>query len=81
MIGILIFGLVGFRLLPVSQLPNVDFPTIQVTAEVPGASPETMGASVAGPIMKAVMQAALPPGSVQQPCGVPGLPTSAFTGH
>jgi HAE1 family hydrophobic/amphiphilic exporter-1 len=47
MVGILIFGLVGFRLLPVSQLPNVDFPTIQVTAEVPGASPETMSSAVA----------------------------------
>jgi len=47
MTGILIFGLAGFRLLPVSQLPNIDFPTIQVTAEVPGASPETMASSVA----------------------------------
>jgi hydrophobic/amphiphilic exporter-1 (mainly G- bacteria), HAE1 family len=47
MAGILIFGLAGFRLLPVSQLPNIDFPTIQVTAEVPGASPETMASSVA----------------------------------
>src|SRR5476649_634015 len=47
MVGILIFGVAGFRLLPVSQLPNIDFPTIQVTAEVPGASPETMASSVA----------------------------------
>src|SRR5471032_1540208 len=47
MAGILIFGLAGFRLLPVSQLPNIDFPTIQVTAEVPGASPETMASAVA----------------------------------
>jgi HAE1 family hydrophobic/amphiphilic exporter-1 len=47
MAGILIFGVAGFRLLPVSQLPNIDFPTIQVTAEVPGASPDTMASSVA----------------------------------
>ena len=47
MAGILIFGLVGYRLLPVSTLPNVDFPTIQVTGELPGASPETMASAVA----------------------------------
>ena len=47
MAGILIFGLAAYRLLPVSTLPNVDFPTIQVTAELPGASPETMASSVA----------------------------------
>jgi hydrophobic/amphiphilic exporter-1 (mainly G- bacteria), HAE1 family len=47
MTGILIFGLAAYRLLPVSTLPNVDFPTIQVTAELPGASPETMASAVA----------------------------------
>ncbi|MBS0336962.1 MAG: efflux RND transporter permease subunit [Proteobacteria bacterium] len=47
MVGILIFGIVGFRLLPVSQLPNIDYPTIQVTAELPGAAPETMASAVA----------------------------------
>jgi len=47
MAGILIFGIVAFRLLPVSQLPNVDYPTIQVTAGLPGASPETMASAVA----------------------------------
>jgi hydrophobic/amphiphilic exporter-1 (mainly G- bacteria), HAE1 family len=47
MVGILIFGLAAYRLLPVSTLPNVDFPTIQVTGELPGASPETMASSVA----------------------------------
>ena len=47
MIGLLIFGIVGFRLLPVSQLPNIDYPTIQVTAELPGAAPETMASAVA----------------------------------
>jgi hydrophobic/amphiphilic exporter-1 (mainly G- bacteria), HAE1 family len=47
MMGILIFGIAGYRLLPVSTLPNVDFPTIQVSAELPGASPETMASAVA----------------------------------
>ena len=49
MAGIVLFGLIGYRALPVSDLPNVDFPTIQVTAALPGANPETMGASVATP--------------------------------
>ena len=52
MAGILIFGFMGYRLLPVSDLPNVDFPTIQVTAKLPGASPETMASSMATPLEK-----------------------------
>ena len=52
MAAIIIFGLAGFRLLPVSQLPNIDFPTIQVTAQLPGASPETMASAVATPLEK-----------------------------
>jgi HAE1 family hydrophobic/amphiphilic exporter-1 len=47
---IIAFGVFGFRLLPVSALPKVDFPTIAVTATLPGASANTMAASVAGPI-------------------------------
>ena len=47
MAGILIFGLAAYRLLPVSTLPNVDFPTIQVSAQLPGASPETMASAIA----------------------------------
>ncbi len=50
MLGIVIFGIVGYRALPVSDLPNVDFPTIQVMANLPGASPEMMAASVATPL-------------------------------
>ena len=50
MMGILLFGVAGYRALPVSDLPNVDFPTIQVGASLPGASPETMAASVATPL-------------------------------
>src|SRR5712675_1112858 len=50
MAGIVLFGFIGYRSLPVSDLPNVDFPTIQVTAELPGGSPETMASSVATPL-------------------------------
>ncbi|MGA9342865.1 MAG: efflux RND transporter permease subunit [Rhodanobacteraceae bacterium] len=52
MIGILVFGIVGYRLLPVAALPNVDFPTISVSASLPGASPETMASAVATPLEK-----------------------------
>jgi HAE1 family hydrophobic/amphiphilic exporter-1 len=50
MLSIIIFGLMGYRRLPVSDLPNVDFPTIFVSASLPGASAETMAASVATPL-------------------------------
>jgi hydrophobic/amphiphilic exporter-1 (mainly G- bacteria), HAE1 family len=52
MTGILIFGLIGYRLLPVNALPNVDFPTIQVSASLPGANPDTMASAVATPLEK-----------------------------
>jgi HAE1 family hydrophobic/amphiphilic exporter-1 len=52
MIGILIFGILSYRQLPVAALPNVDYPTIQVGASLPGASPETMAAAVATPLEK-----------------------------
>src|SRR5919201_2055354 len=48
--SIIVFGAFAYRLLPVAALPKVDFPTIQITATLPGASPETMAASVASPI-------------------------------
>jgi HAE1 family hydrophobic/amphiphilic exporter-1 len=48
--SIIVFGVFAYRLLPVAALPAVDFPTIQITATFPGASPETMAASVASPI-------------------------------
>jgi HAE1 family hydrophobic/amphiphilic exporter-1 len=50
MAAIALFGTVAYRSLPVSDLPNVDFPTLLVTAALPGASPETMGSSVATPL-------------------------------
>ncbi|MEO7144976.1 MAG: efflux RND transporter permease subunit [Bryobacteraceae bacterium] len=48
--AIILFGIVGYRALPVAALPSVDYPTIQVTAALPGASPETMASSVATPL-------------------------------
>ena len=52
MLAILLFGVMGYRLLPVSDLPNVDFPTISVNAGLPGGNPETMAAAVATPLEK-----------------------------
>jgi HAE1 family hydrophobic/amphiphilic exporter-1 len=56
MAGILFVGLVAYPLLPVAPLPQVDFPTIQVTASLPGASPETMASSVAQPLERQFAQ-------------------------
>ena len=52
MLSILFVGIAGYRRLPVSDLPNVDFPTIVVSANVPGASPDTMASAVATPLEK-----------------------------
>src|SRR5450631_1868311 len=49
-VGVALAGAVAFRLLPVSPLPEIDFPTVSVSATLPGASPETMAASVATPL-------------------------------
>src|SRR5205809_6872155 len=53
MVGIFLFGLIGYAALPVSDLPTVDYPTINVNAGLPGANPETMAASVATPLERA----------------------------
>src|SRR5579883_1027585 len=50
MIGVVIFGLMGYQLLPISALPNVEYPFISVSASLPGATPETMASSVAAPL-------------------------------
>src|SRR6202043_992304 len=50
MLGIFVFGIASYSLLPVAALPNVDFPTISVSAQFPGASPETMASTVATPL-------------------------------
>ncbi len=75
MAGILIFGIVSYELLPVSALPTVDFPTITVTARLPGASPDTMAASVATPLEQ---QFAAIPGLAQM-TSVSGLGTTTIT--
>jgi len=56
MAGILFVGLVAYPLLPVAPLPQVDFPTVQVTANLPGGSPETMASSVAQPLERQFAQ-------------------------
>ncbi|SJZ73748.1 multidrug efflux pump [Enhydrobacter aerosaccus] len=66
MLGLLVFGAATYNLLPVSALPNVDFPTITVTASLPGASPETMASSVATPLE-------------QQFAAIPGLASMSST--
>jgi len=50
MTGIFIFGIVSYELLPVAALPEIDFPTVVVTAQLPGASPDTMASTVATPL-------------------------------
>src|ERR1700730_13855831 len=50
MLGVLVFGIGAYGLLPVAALPNVDFPTIVVSVNYPGASPETMASAVATPL-------------------------------
>jgi HAE1 family hydrophobic/amphiphilic exporter-1 len=50
MLGALLFGIMAYRTLPVSDLPNVDFPTVLVSASLPGANPETMASAVATPL-------------------------------
>ena len=49
-IGITLVGIIAFQFLPVAALPQVEFPTINVSASLPGASPETMASSVAAPL-------------------------------
>jgi len=50
MIALVVFGVAAYPKLPVNELPNVDFPTISVSASLPGASPETMASAVATPL-------------------------------
>jgi HAE1 family hydrophobic/amphiphilic exporter-1 len=75
MAGILFVGLVAYPLLPVAPLPQVDFPTIQVAASLPGGSPETMATSVAQPLERQLAQI---PG-VAQMTSTSSLGTTAVT--
>src|ERR1700742_217639 len=56
MVGVLFVGLVAYPMLPIAPLPQVDFPTIQINASLPGASPETMASSVAQPLERQLAQ-------------------------
>jgi multidrug efflux pump len=56
MVGLLLGGIVAYRLLPVAALPNVNYPTIQITAQLPGADPQTMASSVATPLEQQLSQ-------------------------
>ena len=51
-IGLVLAGIAGYRLLPVAALPQVDYPTISVSAQLAGASPDTMATAVATPLIK-----------------------------
>src|SRR5918911_1752358 len=84
MAAIALFGTVAYRGLPVSDLPNVDFPTLLVTAQLPGASPETMASSVATPLenqfsmvagLAVDVQAAITQAARLLPQGMPTPPT------
>ncbi|MCP5373468.1 MAG: efflux RND transporter permease subunit [Hyphomicrobiales bacterium] len=58
MTALVLFGIIAYRALPIAELPNVDFPVIEVSASLPGASPETMAASVATPLENQFAQVA-----------------------
>jgi hydrophobe/amphiphile efflux-1 (HAE1) family protein len=75
MAGLTIVGGVAYMLLPVAPLPQVDFPTIQVTAQLPGASPETMASSVATALERQFAQIS----GVAQLTSVSGIGTTAIT--
>ena len=74
-IAILLVGIIGYRSLPVAALPQVDFPTIQVSTSLPGASPETMASNVATPLER---QFSLIPG-ISQMTSVSSLGSTAIT--
>src|SRR5262245_9820881 len=75
MVGILFVGLVAYFQLPVAALPSVDFPTIQVSAQFPGASAETMASSVAQPLERQFAQI---PG-ISQMTSTSGQSTTSIT--
>ncbi|WP_158914474.1 efflux RND transporter permease subunit [Caulobacter sp. S45] len=74
-VAILLVGIVAYFTLPVSSLPNVDFPTVQISASLPGASPETMASNVATPLER---QFSLIPG-ISQMTSVSSLGTTSVT--
>ncbi|MGA8379979.1 MAG: efflux RND transporter permease subunit, partial [Stellaceae bacterium] len=75
MLGVLVFGVAAYGLLPVAALPNVDFPTITVNANYPGASPDTMASAVATPLEQQF--AAIP--DLDQMTSTSGVGTTSIT--
>jgi len=75
MSAVALFGILAFRLLPIAPLPQVDFPTVQVTATLPGASAETMASSVATPLERQLGQIA----GVTQMTSFSGLGATSIT--
>ena len=76
MMGLLVFGAASYTLPPVAALPDVDFPTITVSAALPGASPDTMAATIATPLER---QFAAIPGLVGQMTSWSGLGNTSIT--
>jgi hydrophobe/amphiphile efflux-1 (HAE1) family protein len=74
-LGLTLLGLVAYRLLPIAPLPQIDLPTIQVTASYPGADPETMGSSVATPLERQLAQIA----GITQMTSLSGVGTTTIT--
>src|SRR6201997_5837056 len=75
MLGVLVFGIGAHGLLPVAPLPNVDFPTITVTASYPGASPQTMASAIATPLEQQFTQ--IP--ALDQMTSLSGIGTTTIT--
>ena len=75
MLGVLVFGIGAYGLLPVAPLPNVDFPTITVTASYPGASPQTMASAIATPLEQQFTQ--IP--ALDQMTSLSGIGTTSIT--
>src|SRR5271167_4727509 len=75
MLGVLVFGIGAYGLLPVAPLPNVDFPTITVTAAYPGASPQTMASAIATPLEQQFTQ--IP--ALDQMTSLSGIGTTSIT--
>jgi hydrophobe/amphiphile efflux-1 (HAE1) family protein len=75
MLGVLVFGIGAYNLLPMAALPNVDFPTITVSVSYPGASPDTMASSIATPLEQQF--ASLP--SLAQMTSTSGIGTTVVT--
>ena len=74
-VGLGLLGLVGYALLPIAPLPQIDLPTIQVAASYPGADPQTMASSVATPLQRQLAQIA----GITQMTSLSGVGTTAIT--